>query len=285
MGPRVVLRTLTYNIHRWRGHDGQIDVARTAHIIQSSAADIVTLNEVLHPLDMPGHTLTALPLLAAQLDMNFIFTPTIHPGPFDQPSTAYGNALLTRLPILAYANHRLTTPPAHEPRGLFEARLLLPDGQVLTVYGTHLDHKRETVRVGQVQALLQWTVRDRGRAHLLMGDFNSVAPADFDGNPAGLAQLANHPAMARLVDEGLQVLPRLLKAGYTDCFAQAGVGAAPTFATDDERARIDYCFAAGPLAHALVACQRIGDASAALGALVRAASDHFPLLTTFAWPA
>lgn len=279
MGPGVVLRALTYNIHRWRDHDGRVDVARTAGIIQRSAADIVTLNEVLHPLDVLPQSQPALARLAAQLGMHLVFAPTIPPGPFDQPAAAYGNALLSRFPILAHANHRLTTPPDHEPRGLLETRLQLPDGQTLTVYATHLDHKRETVRLGQVQALLLWAVRDRGRAHLLMGDFNAVAPTDYAGDQAGLTQMAAHPEMARLVVEGLHVVPRLLKAGYTDCFAVAGSGPAPTFATHDALARIDFCLAAGPLAQTIRACQRIDDAD------TREASDHFPLLTTFDWPA
>lgn len=279
MGPGVVLRALTYNIHRWRGLDGRIDVTRTAGIIQRSAANMVILNEVLHPLDLPDHTPAALPALAGLLGMNFVFAPTIPPGPFDQPTTAYGNALLSRFPILAHANHRLTTPPDHEPRGLLETRLHLPGGQTLTVYGTHLDHKRETVRLGQVQALLQWTVRDRGRAHLLMGDFNAIAPADFASDPTGLTQLAGHHEMARLVAEGLQVIPRLLKAGYVDCFAQVGTGPAPTFTTHDALARIDFCLAAGPLAQAVHTCERLDDVH------TRDASDHFPLLTAFDWPA
>ncbi len=274
-----MLRALTYNIHRWRGQDARIDVARTASIIQNSAADIVALNEVLHPLDLPDQDQPALPALAAQLGMHAVFTPTIPPGPFDQPTTAYGNALLSRFPILAYAGHRLTTPAGHEPRGLLEARLHLPDGQTLTVYCTHLDHKRETVRLGQTQALLLWTSRDRGRAHLLLGDFNTLAPADYAGDPDGLAHLSAHPEMARLVSEGLHVVPRLLKAGYTDCFAQAGSGPTATFSSQDELARIDFCFAAGPLVSSILACRRIDDAG------TRAASDHFPLLTTFDWPA
>ncbi len=278
MGPGVVLRALTYNIHRWRGTDDVVDVARLATMIRDCAPDIVTLNEVLHPLYLPGAPQPALSTLAAQLEMQAIFAPTIPPGPFDQPTTAYGNAMLSRHPILAHASHRLTTPAGHEPRGLLEARFHLPSGPTLTVYGTHLDHKRETVRLGQVQALLLWTVRDRGRAHLLMGDFNTLAPADYVANPNDLEQLRTHPEMARLVTEGLQVVPKLIKAGYADCFALAGTGTPATFTTTDERARIDFCFAAGPLIQSLQSCHRVDTPGA------RHASDHFALLTTFDWP-
>lgn len=278
MGPGVVLRALTYNIHRWRGNDERVDVGRVADIIAASAADIITLNEVLHPLDVAGAAQPALTRLAEHLQMQFVFAPTIPPGPFDQPATAYGNALLSRYPVLAYASHRLTTPADHEPRGLLEARVQLAASRTLTVYGTHLDHKRESVRLAQVQALLLWTSRDRSRPHLLMGDFNTVSPTDYAEDAAGLRELQVHPDLARLVAEGLHVVPRLSKAGYDDCFALAGTGPRATFTTDNELARIDFCFAAGSLTQRVMACQRLDSD------LVRLASDHFPLLTTFDTP-
>ena len=269
-----MLRALTYNIHGWRGMDGQQDAKRIARIIAGTKADVVTLNEVRHPQRSPSGDFL-LETLALELNMHFVFAPTILPGIFADPETAFGNALLSRFPILAHAGHRLTTPDGHEPRGLLEARISISNQQTLTIYATHLDHKNEVVRLGQIQALLLWTGRDKGRSHLLMGDFNAVAPSDFENEPEKLAALRENPHTAHVVQNDMQVLPRLIKAGYCDCFANKGRGARQTYTTRDELMRIDYCFAAGELANQLVSCQRVDNDD------VRLASDHFPVLTEF----
>ncbi|MFZ1241951.1 MAG: endonuclease/exonuclease/phosphatase family protein [Anaerolineae bacterium] len=277
-----MLHALAFNIHGWKGMDRRFDVERLARIIagaatDAAALDVVALNEVYHPFVQPDAAQPLLARLAARLGMNFVFAPTLPPGPFDDPQTAFGNAILSPHPILAFAGHRLTTPAGHPARVLLEARLLLPDRRSLTVYATHLDHQSEAVRMGQVQALLLWAGRDRGRSHLLLGDLNSLAPADYVGQEEAVAHLQADAIAAHLVRDGMQVLPRLLKAGYHDCFARAGQGTGLTYGTAQEKIRIDYCLAAGPLADQVTACRRLDDDD------VRLASDHFPLLTEFAW--
>jgi endonuclease/exonuclease/phosphatase family metal-dependent hydrolase len=262
--------------------DGRLDVGRLARIIAGSvtdaaALDVVALNEVYHPLVQPDAAQPLLARLAERLDMNFVFAPTIPPGPFDDPQTAFGNAILSPHPILAFAGHRLTTPAGHSARALLEARLLLPDHRALTVYVTHLDHQSEAVRMGQVQALLLWAGRDRDRSHLLLGDLNALAPNDYVNQEEVVARLQADAIAAHLVRDGMQALPRLFKAGYHDCFARAGRGAGLTYSTTQERFRIDFCLAAGPLADQVTDCHRLDDDD------VRLASDHFPLLTEFAW--
>ena len=257
--------------------DGRFDVERLTRIIAGATADVVALNEVYHPFTQPDGAQPLLTQLAANLGMNFVFGPTIPPGPFDDPQTAFGNAILSPHAILAFASHRLTTPAGHPARALLEARLLLPNRSSLTVYATHLDHLSETVRMGQVQALLLWAGRDRGRAHLLLGDLNALAPEDYvNQEDAGLRLQADAIA-AHLVRDGMQVLPRLFKAGYHDCFARAGRGPGLTYGTTEEKIRIDFCLAAGPLADQVTDCYRLDNDE------VRLASDHFPLLTEFAW--
>ena len=44
------MKVLTYNVHLWEGRDGRLDIERLAAIIESSSADVVSLNEVLHPV-------------------------------------------------------------------------------------------------------------------------------------------------------------------------------------------------------------------------------------------
>ena len=264
------VRVLTYNIHGWRDAHGQIDVARLTRIIQASQADIVALNEVFHPLVPPGETRPALDLLAEALGMSYAFGVALTPQFAFAPLAAYGNALLTRYPLLAHAGHHLTPIDGHEQRGLLEARLLLPDGQSpFSVYVTHLDHLSEAVRVQQLAALLQWTIRDQQRPHLLLGDFNALAASDFQADPAALAALQASDSFQRLVRQGMEVTASLLRRGYSD--AQAA-SAAPTYPSQQPQVRIDYIWLSARLAPALRWCQRWITPETGV------ASDHLPVL-------
>lgn len=266
----LTVRVLTYNIHGWRDARGAIDVARLARIIQASQADIVGLNEVFHPLAPPGETQAALDQLAETLGMRYAFGVALTPQFAFAPLASYGNALLTRYPLLAHAGHHLTPIEGHEQRGLLEMRVLLSDRRTpFSVYITHLDHLSESVRLQQLTALLQWTQRDRDRPHVVLGDFNTVAPADFAADPAALEALRSHDDFRRLAEEGMQVVSRLLRRGYVD--AQAGA-AAPTFPATAPQVRIDYIWVAAPLAPALRWCKRWTTDETSL------ASDHLPVL-------
>ena len=263
------MRILTYNIHGWRDAYGRCDVARLARIIAATQADIVALNEVFHPFAPAGQAQPALQQLADALGMQAAFGAALMPQLAFAPLAPYGNALLTRYPLLAHAGHHLTATEGHEQRGLLEARVLLPDGKrTLSIYVTHLDHRSEAVRMTQLTALLQWTVRDRSRPHLLLGDFNSLAPSDFTEKPAALAALAEQISFQRLTAEGLQVTPRLLQRGYHDAQTAAP---APTYPAVEPQARIDYIWLSPALAPALRACYRIETAETAI------ASDHLPV--------
>jgi endonuclease/exonuclease/phosphatase family metal-dependent hydrolase len=261
---------LTYNIHGWRAAHGQIDVARLARVIQASRADIVGLNEVFHPLTPPGETRPALDLLAEALGMEAAFGVALTPQFAFAPLASYGNALLTRYPLLAHAGHHLTPVDGHEQRGLLEARVLLSDGRTpFSLYVTHLDHLSEAARIRQLAAVLQWTVRDRDRPHLLMGDFNALAPGDFAADPPTLETLRASADFGRLADQGMEVVPRLLRRGYID--AQAAE-AAPTFPADQPVVRIDYVWLSASLAPALRWCRPWTTDETAV------ASDHLPVL-------
>lgn len=271
------MRVLTYNIHGWRGQDNRFDVPRLARIIRESGAGLIALNEVFHPLVHSGSEQPALDQLAEMLGMTYAFGPALTPQLAFAPHSAYGNALVTRYKLLAHASHHLTPVEGHEQRGLLEARVLLDDGTPpLSVYVTHLDYKSEEVRMKQVRALLQWTLRDRIRPHLLLGDFNALAPEDYRGRAAELAALQRHERLCSRLGDPIQVLPRLVKAGYVDGAAGKGVGQS-TFPSDEPRVRIDYILASSALAPALVKTVRFETDETAI------ASDHYPVIAEFDW--
>ena len=152
------MKVLTYNIHGWRTPDGTaLNVDLLASVIDTTGADLVGLNEVFHPLATPDGP--ALAVLASRLGMSYAFgaTQPLMPAAGDTP---YGNAFLSRWPILAYAAHHLTPAVSYGRRGLLEARVRLPSGQPFTLYVTHLDHRSEQIRLEQWSSANTWLLRD-----------------------------------------------------------------------------------------------------------------------------
>lgn len=270
------MRILTYNIHGWRTADGAPNLDQVAQVIAAQQPDVVGLNEVYFPRRDETAGEAALTSLALRLDMHYLFGPCMRwPAQDDMPGDAYGNALLSRYPILAGAAHHLTPVPDKEQRGLLEARLALPDGRPFTVYVTHLDHTDEGARLTQLRALRTWTIRDRSRPHVVMGDFNAIAPWDFANRPEALAQLNTRPKGQNMVNEaegGPQVVAQMEKAGYVDAYAQVGEPGAQSFMpATDPPIRIDYFFLSKPLAPALVDCRIVQEPAG------QEASDHRPV--------
>ena len=270
-----MLRVLTYNIHGWRNASGDVDVAALARIISASGADIVALNEVFHPLATANGDPAALDELSRLLGMPYAFGVALMPQFAFAPLASYGNALLSRLPILAHAGHHLTPVEDHEQRGLLEARLLLDDGRTtLSVYVTHLDHRSEAARLQQLAAVFQWTVRDRGRPHLLLGDFNALTADDFQDDQAALDRLLADEKLHNLAAGSMDVTARLQRRGYVDAAANQPTGdrPQPTYPAHDPLARIDYIWASTPLAPSIRRCDRWQTDETAT------ASDHLPVL-------
>lgn len=263
------MKVLTYNIHGWRAPgNSALNLDPVSAVIRDSGADLVGLNEVFHPHPTPDGP--ALALLAERLGMCFAFAPamTATESPTGVP---YGNAFLSRWPILAYAGHRLASGSESERRGLLEARVALPDGRLLTFYVTHLDHRSEPVRLIQWAAAHTWLLRERGRLHLLVGDFNAIARSDYAAAGAAAA-LEERCVALGWRPPAFDLIGQVLKAGYVDAFATVGSGVSATFPVHAPEIRIDYIFVPPAQAEALVRCQRWEHP------LVVAASDHMPML-------
>lgn len=205
-----------------------------------------------------GATQPALEALAQRLGMHFVFGPCLRwPAQDELPADAYGNALLSRWPIIASAAHHLTPIEGKEQRGLLEARILLPGQETITIYVLHLDHTDEAARLTQLRAARTWTIRDRNRPHLIMGDFNAVSPWDFLGREELLDGLSHHPKGSNLCggEAGPRVVEYMEKHGYTDLYRLFGAPAQSTFIPAQIPIRIDYIFANSALAPSATSCQ------------------------------
>lgn len=277
------MRIATYNIHGWRTTDGRANLDLLTQVLLDIDADVVALNEVFYPRIVEGSTQPALEALAQRLQMHFVFGPCLRwPAQNNMPADAYGNALLSRWPILAHAAHHLTPKEEaqqtiladKEQRGLLEGRILLPNGDTFTLYVTHLDHKDEEARLVQLRTLRTWTGRDRNRPHMVAGDFNAISPWDMTERPDIFGALQESAKGNRLRggEGGPRVVAQMEKAGYVDAYRALGAPGERTFLPSQAPIRIDYLFASKELAPSLQSCHIWTEPTG------QEASDHRPVV-------
>jgi endonuclease/exonuclease/phosphatase family metal-dependent hydrolase len=169
--PPIPVRLVTFNTHHGVGEDERHDLVRLARLLHAVDADVICLQEVDRYFGDRSEDVDQALLLSRALDMQLAWGPAIDdPRAGDGPSRRqYGNALLSRLPILISDVHRL--PGAGEPRCALRTMLEL-DGGTLWVTNTHLSTGKPDRRAEQVAALAALHT-DSMEAGVLVGDFNA----------------------------------------------------------------------------------------------------------------
>jgi endonuclease/exonuclease/phosphatase family metal-dependent hydrolase len=191
----VRLRVLSYNIHHGEGVDGKLDLERVAGVIRAVEADIVALQEVdqrvrrSRGVDQPAE-------LGWLSGMRAVFGQNI---PLE--GGGYGNAVLSRLPIVRHKNHPLPNVDAGEQRGVLEIELEPPgDRQPLVILATHLDHRRDDrERLASAKAIGELASAYLERPMLLIGDLNAT--------PDSAVMAEFHKTWKRANDEILPTIP------------------------------------------------------------------------------
>ena len=171
--PPIPVRLVTYNTHHGVGDDGRHDLPRLATVLAAADADVICLQEVDRHFGPRSENVDQALLLARALDMQLAWGAALdEPRPGGQPRGEYGNALLSRLPILVSDVHRL--PGGGEPRSALRTMIEL-DGGALWVTTTHLSRKSGD-RAAQVAALadLHTAPMETG---VVVGDFNTSPDA------------------------------------------------------------------------------------------------------------
>lgn len=159
----VPITAATYNIHQCVGVDGQRDPKRIADVIAALDADVIALQEV-DSWPGIGDEPAQMEFLAHTAGLRAISGPTI-----ERQDGHYGNALLTRLPILDVRKLDLTVY-RREPRGALDVELDA-HGTPLRVIATHLGLLPSERRF-QVQRILEEVEGADGRPTVLLGDIN-----------------------------------------------------------------------------------------------------------------
>lgn len=164
----MILTAASYNIHRCIGTDRRYDAARVAHVLREVDADIIALQEVENRGD-DSHDSLQLDFLAGQLGMRAI------PGlRIVRHWAEYGNAVLTRLPVLDVHRHNISVT-WREPRGALDVTLDVV-GQPLRVLATHLGLGRIERRFQTMQLARLVDDGDPAVPCLLTGDMNEWLP-------------------------------------------------------------------------------------------------------------
>ncbi|CAN5776481.1 endonuclease/exonuclease/phosphatase family protein [soil metagenome] len=166
----IRLRVLSYNIRYGLGLDGELDLDRIATIIKSVDPDIVALQEVDRGVERSGRVDQAAEF-ARLTGMRAVFERNIvHQG------GDYGNALLSRLPIVEHRNVHLPSFDDSEQRGVLVVDVSAPDGKTpIRILATHLDHRRDDrERLASVQVINEIASETPDRPALLLGDINAT---------------------------------------------------------------------------------------------------------------
>ena len=154
----------SYNIHRGVGLDRKLDLDRIAAVIGEVGPDVIGLQEVVREKG-PGAADHAT-YLAERLDMTVIMGETRRYG----TDGTYGNAILTRLPVLGSTRCDLSCN-GREPRGCLRVDLSVNDA-ALHVFNCHFGlafHERRS----QMELLSGFLkAADCEGPRLVVGDFN-----------------------------------------------------------------------------------------------------------------
>jgi exodeoxyribonuclease-3 len=247
------IRLLSYNIRRGGvGREGQL-----ADVIRAQSPDIVVFQEATRP--------EVVERLARDTAMA-------------ASGAVYGRSLgfMSRVPI---AEHRWVRPRWSQHAFLD----LVPENVNLRIIGLHLSAVHaawtEARRVRELRSLLA-AIGERAKApHVLVGDFNTLAPDER----LDTAKLPRRLRWLVWLSGGRirwQTIAIVLGAGYVDGYRHLHSGEAGlTFPAPDPHVRLDYVFVPKGIETQLVGCDVV-----VAGASVRSASDHLPVTAEFAFP-
>jgi len=225
------VRVMTYNIHSAFGSLGRHDPEAIAKVIEDSGADVVALQEITRDRLVDGAS-DLVTWLSRRLDMPIVFNGTEEPH--------WGNAVLSRLPVLAYGSGELPREGTLIGRGYTWVEIDTGGSDPLLVINTHLHQIEQDhdIRLLQVPDLLEfWGGRP---SSILLGDLNAEPNAPEIG----------------LIEE----------AGLIDSWSEAGTGLGPTWNARDPSKRIDWIWHTADL---------VGSQTEVIQTL---ASDHLPVI-------
>jgi endonuclease/exonuclease/phosphatase family metal-dependent hydrolase len=242
----VTLRILSYNI--LKGGVGREPAI--AAVISACSPDIVVLQEAYRP--------AVVERLAKTCGFDHLAA-----------SPGHSVAFMSRIAIAGHVWRRV--------RWARRAYLEIVTASDLRVYGVHLSavhsNLTEQRRAYELRALLRSIERHQHGLHVVTGDFNTLAPGerlDIEKLPPRLR------ALVWVTGKSIRwiTIRMMLEAGYVDAYRKFHGDEGHTFTTHDPHVRLDYAFLSAPFKGNIQRCEVVRDHPD-----LKAASDHFPLLT------
>ncbi|MBC7264817.1 MAG: endonuclease/exonuclease/phosphatase family protein [Chloroflexi bacterium] len=204
-GKGFPVRVMTYNIHNGFNTDGRLDLEAIAQVIEQAQPDIVGLEEVARGWAIDS-SVDILTWLSQRLQMPYIYGPTADP--------VWGNAILSRYPIVEWGNVPLPPRTLALKRGFLWARMDVGGGEELLFIATHWHDVEEDTEIRQQQAPELVRFWARRPSTVLLGDLNATPDA--------------------------KEIAILRDAGLRDAFAEIGAGTGLTWPAHKPEVRIDY---------------------------------------------
>jgi endonuclease/exonuclease/phosphatase family metal-dependent hydrolase len=195
------------------------------------------------------------------------------PHAFSRPGLSVG--VLSRMPLEHHAWHK----PRMSQHAFLE---IVPAGADFRVFGLHLSAVHaawtERRRLHELHALLNAIARHEHGPHLLLGDFNTLAP----GEALNVGLLPQRLRALVWLSGGRirwRVIRSVLDRGYVDVYRmhhpdEAGL----TFPSRDPHVRLDYAFVPTRHTGAVRGCEVVAVSGTA------DASDHLPLVVDVHFP-
>lgn len=208
------MRFLHWNVHMWRRLDGKPKDREVSEVSGQFSPELVSLVEVDEPWGEP----TTLSGLAEELGYRWIFVPAFE----YRCEGGFGNALLSRLSILAVQQWQLLPPRLYdgsepsEPRAAVVAKVEVGD-TTLWAGSTHLP-RHDAVQRADAAARLRRLLACLEGPFAVCGDFNqgpdlwhpddpSRVPEDQPTYPAGAPTESIDYCLLRGVEGKGRVLP------------------------------------------------------------------------------
>ncbi len=237
----MVIKVMTFNIHHGKGMDKQANLHRIAEVVDICEADIIGLNEVDSRFSKRSLYEDQAAWLANQLKMDYFFSPSIsRSSKRSAEIREYGNALLSRFPIIKKKSHVFNKIAGMEGRSLLDATIRI-NKQPIQINVTHLSinpflHKKQTDFIVSHH-------HQTANPIILLGDWN-MKPGSKGW--------------------------RKLTGQFQDAWHIGGKGQGCTYPSPRPRLRLDYIFARHDF--------KIADAEVVTKMPV--ASDHLPVTAT-----
>lgn len=242
------IKLLSYNI-RFGGHKRE---ARLAEVIRTVEPDIVVFQEASDPGVIEG--------LAKATGMN---SWAARPG--------YSIGFISRLDIAHHEWHH----PAGATHSFLEIAIA---GSESRIFGLHLKARfskwSERRRALEIRALLEGIKKHQAGFHVLVGDFNTLAPGEILDT-----KRMPHWIRALIWISGRDIQRETVGIMFTEKYIDGYRSLHQeergyTFPTWDPHLRLDYIFLPAHFSDRLKSCEVIKQP-----AEVARASDHFPLLS------